>query len=140
MARLLVVDDEENQAKVLAMGLRLEGFDVVSAADAGTARRHLEGGPVDLAIIDLMMPGTNGIELARVIRAEFPATRVILMSAFHLSQRQLERAECGAIGFVPKPYMLDDLVAFVNAKLACGPTSVRVLETSRPPSRARTLS
>ena len=141
MSRVLVVDDEENQAKVLSMGLRLEGFDVVSAVDADGATRHLEGGAVDVAIIDLMMPGTNGIELARQIRARYPATRVILMSAYHLSLRQLERAECGAVGFVPKPYMLDDLVTFVRAKLASGPASVRVLETVQPPNRApRTLS
>lgn len=132
MTRVLVVDDEENQVRVLAMGLRLEGFDVASAGDATDALAELATRPADIAIIDLMMPGTNGIELARMIRRHHPSTRVILTSAYHLSARQLERADCGAVGFVPKPYMLGELVAFVRAKLASNRSSLRLLEAAAP--------
>jgi DNA-binding response OmpR family regulator len=67
-----------------------------------------------------MMPGLNGLELARQIRQSFPAVRVVLSSAYHLSARQVERADCGAIGFVPKPYSLAELCSFLRAKTRAG--------------------
>jgi CheY-like chemotaxis protein len=76
----------------------------------------LERESVDLALIDLMMPGLNGLELARQIRQTFPDVRVVLSSAYHLSARQVERADCGAIGFVPKPYKLSELADFLHSK------------------------
>jgi DNA-binding response OmpR family regulator len=115
--RVLVVDDEANHARVMAIGLRIEGFEVETAADAESALRVMAGGSFDLAIVDLMMPGTNGIQLARMIRERFPCTRVVLMSAYHLSERQLVRADCGAVGFVPKPFDLTELARFLRDKL-----------------------
>jgi DNA-binding response OmpR family regulator len=125
MARVLIVDDEENQRRTLSIGLRLEGFDVMVA---GSAREALdlmrEACPqFDLALVDLMMPGLNGLELARQVRTLYPAVRVVLSSAYHLSARQVERADCGAIGFVPKPYRLAELSSFLRSK-------------SRPPAAA----
>jgi DNA-binding response OmpR family regulator len=117
MARVLVVDDEENQVRVLAIGLRLEGFEVLTARSADTAFDVLAREPVDIAILDLMMPGTNGLELARQVRHHYPKVRVVLTSAYHLSERQLARADCGVVGFVPKPYELAELADFLRAKL-----------------------
>ncbi len=122
MPRVLIVDDEENQRRTLSIGLRLEGFDVVVAGSSQDALRALaasgspQGGGIDLALIDLMMPGLNGLELARQMRRLFPHVRVVLSSAYHLSARQVERADCGAIGFVPKPYRLTELCSFLRAK------------------------
>lgn len=117
MSRVLVVDDEENQVRVLAIGLRLEGFEVLTARSADTAFDVLAREPVDIAILDLMMPGTNGLELARQVRHHYPKVRVVLTSAYHLSERQLARADCGVVGFVPKPYELAELAEFLRAKL-----------------------
>jgi DNA-binding response OmpR family regulator len=116
--RVLIVDDEENQRRTLSIGLRLEGFDVLVAGSSQDALKTLASAapPVDLAMIDLMMPGLNGLELARQIRQLFPAVRVVLSSAYHLSARQVERADCGAVGFVPKPYRLAELCSFLRAK------------------------
>jgi DNA-binding response OmpR family regulator len=117
MPRVLIVDDEENQRRTLAIGLKLDGFDTVVAASAADAMRVLATPPaVELALIDLMMPGLNGLELARQIRRSFPHVRVVLSSAYHLSARQVERADCGAVGFVPKPYKLAELCTFLRAK------------------------
>lgn len=118
MARVLIVDDEENQRRTLSIGLRLEGFDVVVAGSSAEALQVLASASpqVDLALIDLMMPGINGLELARQMRSLFPTVRVVLSSAYHLSARQVERADCGAIGFVPKPYRLAELSSFLRSK------------------------
>ena len=116
--RILVVDDEANHARVMAIGLRSEGFDVETASNADGALAVLSTGPFDLAIVDLMMPGTNGIQLARLVRDQHPQLRVVLTSAYHLSEPQLSRADCGAVGFVPKPFDLTALARFLKAKLS----------------------
>jgi CheY-like chemotaxis protein len=117
MVRVLIVDDEENQRRTLSIGLKLDGFDVYTAASATEAIRVLGSSPpIDVALIDLMMPGLNGLDLARQIRRMFPQVRVVLSSAYHLSGRQVERADCGAVGFVPKPYQLAELCSFLRAK------------------------
>lgn len=120
-ARILIVDDEENQRKSLAIGLRLEGYRVYEAADGESALAVLALEPVDLAIVDLMMPGINGLDLARRMRFRHPEVRVVLTSAYHLSERQLQRAEIRVLGFVPKPFEMEDLVGFLRAKLPVVP-------------------
>ncbi|HWL89292.1 MAG TPA: response regulator [Polyangiaceae bacterium] len=124
-AKVLVVDDEVNQGRALALGLKLEGFEVTTALDAEGALASLAQSPADIAIVDLMLPGINGIELSRRLTQLYPKMRVILTSAYHLSERQLVRADCGVVGFVPKPYRLDELAAFLRAKLGQGPESSR---------------
>lgn len=118
MVRVLIVDDEENQRKVLGIGLKLEGFDVVAAASGDDALRLLATQKVDVALVDLMIPGMNGLEVSRQIVRLHPNVRVWLASAYHLSARQMERADCGAAGFIPKPYKLADLCSVLRAKPA----------------------
>jgi CheY-like chemotaxis protein len=114
--RILVVDDDTNHLKLLASGLRLEGFEVAAAAGAEEALGHLGNGPFDVAILDVMMPGTSGLDLARRMSRDFPDVRTVLMSAYHLSERQLRLSACGAVGFIPKPYRLDELAAYLREK------------------------
>lgn len=118
LPKILIVDDEENHRKTLAIGLRLEGFEVFDARDGERALEWLEHHEADLAIIDLMMPGINGLDLVRRVRMRHPDVRLVLTSAYHLSERQLERASVGPIAFVPKPYSMDDLAGFLRTKLA----------------------
>jgi DNA-binding response OmpR family regulator len=106
----------------MAIGLRLEGFEAETAGDAEIALARLAAEPFDVAVVDLMLPGTNGIQLARLIRQQHPRTRVVLTSAYHLSERQLLNADCGAVGFVPKPFDLADLARFLRAKCSGAPT------------------
>lgn len=128
MTTILLVDAPEGDAAVLASALRVEGFQVVVASSGADAMSALAAQPVNLAIVDLMLRtdgGTHGLELAREIRGASPATRVLLTSAYHLSERQLERADCGVSGFIPKPYDLTEVVAFVRAKVSGPPSSRR---------------
>jgi len=115
--RLLIVDDELNHRKALAIGLRLEGYTVLEAEDGEAALRVLAREPVDLAIVDLMMPGINGLDLSRRMRFRHPGVQIVLTSAYHLSERQLERAEIRVTGFVPKPFEMDELFVYLRRKL-----------------------
>jgi DNA-binding response OmpR family regulator len=118
LPRVLVVEEQANQARVMAIGLRIEGFDVETASSSVEALELLGARAFDIAIVDLMLPGTNGIQLARLVRDRHPGTRVVLTSAYHVSERQLARADCGASGFVPKPLDLGELAQFLRSKVA----------------------
>jgi two-component system, OmpR family, KDP operon response regulator KdpE len=120
---VLVVDNDSNELKALIIGLKLEGFAVSGAASSAAALEALAGSSFDVALIDLMIPETNGLQLSRAIRAAFPHVTTILMSAYHLSLAQLIRADTGAVGFVPKPFRFDDLVQFVHAKASRMPSA-----------------
>lgn len=100
---VLFVGGETDFGKASHRTLCLEGFDVTTAEGADAALRVLSQKTIHVALVDLMMPGTNGIELARVIHERYPEIRVLITSAYHLSERQLSRTHCGAVGFLPKP-------------------------------------
>jgi len=123
---ILLVDTPDGDATLLASALRVEGFHVVLAPSAREAREALARAPAIVAIIDLMLRADagNALELARELKEAHPAMRVLLTSTYHLSERQLERADCGVSGFIPKPYDLVEVVSFIRAK-ASGPPSAR---------------
>jgi DNA-binding response OmpR family regulator len=117
LPRVLLVEEQANHARVTAIGLRIEGFEVETASGSLEALELLGAHPFDLAVVDLMLPGINGIQLARLARDRHPGIRVILTSAYHVSERQLARADCGAAGFVPKPLDLGELARFLRSKI-----------------------
>jgi DNA-binding response OmpR family regulator len=126
---ILLVDALDGDASLLASALRVEGFHVLRATSAAEALTALESTPVALTLVDLMLRtdnGANGLELAREIKNEHPAMRVLLTSAYYLSERQLERADCGVSGFIPKPYDVVEVVNFIQAKVAGPPSSRRL--------------
>jgi DNA-binding response OmpR family regulator len=136
MATILIIDTPEGDASVLASALRVEGFEVVVVPSASAARKVLAEGTVALTVVDLMLRTEgekHGLELARELRTGHPGMRVLLTSAYHLSERQLERADCGVSGFIPKPYEVDEVVAFIVAKVS-GPPSSRRVWHAEPPS------
>src|SRR5205085_3563947 len=90
------------------------------------ARLVLANGPPALTVVDLMLRGTHGLELARELKSSHPTMRVLLTSAYHLSERQLERADCGVSGFIPKPYDVAEVVEFIRNKLSGPPSSRRM--------------
>ncbi len=118
MPSVLIVDHESAERRSLALVLGLEGFQVDIAESEVSANEQLAGqAGYDVVLVDLMIPGLNGLSLARSIRQMYPRSRIVLTSAYPLSQRQLERADCGAIGFVPKPYELDEVSRYLRSKI-----------------------
>ncbi|HEY8077696.1 MAG TPA: response regulator [Labilithrix sp.] len=137
MQTILLVDAPEGDSAVLASALRVEGFAVVHATSAAAAREVVASADVAVALIDLMMRGgegtPNGLELARELKTQQPAMRVLLTSAYHLSERQLERVDCGVSGFIPKPYDVAEVVSFIRQKASGPPSSRRLWHAEAPP-------
>jgi DNA-binding NtrC family response regulator len=115
LRRVLIVDDEPNVRRTLAMAFRLSGFEVEEASGSDAAMKALQAGAFDAALVDLMLPEVNGLDLARWMRSFCPTLRVILMSGYHLSERQIERADAGIAGFLAKPFRVDDAVRACEA-------------------------
>lgn len=114
---ILVVDDDPNELKSLVIGFGLENINAEGADTGSVALRMLGEKQYDVALIDLMMPDMNGLQLARVVRSVYSSVTTVLMSAYHLSPMQLARANAGVAGFVPKPFRFDVLVKFILSKV-----------------------
>lgn len=129
MMTILLIDTADSDASLLASALRVEGFEVVTAKTAAQARDILAANSIALSIVDLMLragENTSGLDFTRELRTRYPAMRVLLTSSYYLSERQLERADCGVSGFIPKPYDLREVVDFVRNKLSGPPSSRRL--------------
>ncbi len=132
MSSLLLVDPVEPEAARLLDGLRAEGIRALHARTTEGARELLCDSTVDVALIDVLSPSETGtmtaLCLAREIKGRYPHVRVILTSARHfLSERQLERADCGISGFLAKPYDIAEVVRLLRANVADCPASSRRL-------------
>ena len=114
--RILIVDDEEPLRKMFADYLS-ESFACVTAASADEALAHLAAGPYGLVITDVMMPGRNGVELLRDIKARYPDTAVIMISGVDRLQRVRDALRVGAYDYLIKPCDLDVLQMSVERAL-----------------------
>jgi CheY-like chemotaxis protein len=120
MARILVIDDNEDMRGMLAMTLQYEGFDVVSAANGTRALEELARAPADLIVTDLFMPDKDGIETIEEIRRKYPRTKIIAMSGWQSVQGPdyLDVARVmGAVGTLRKPFDPAQLIAIVRKVL-----------------------
>ncbi len=119
MKRILVVDDEIGALTLIGIMLERGGFGVLKAKDANAALAVLEKETPDLIILDVMMPGMDGIELCRVIRgrAETGTTPVLILSARGDAESVMRGMDAGANDYLPKPILHHDLVAKVRKML-----------------------
>ncbi len=115
----LVVDDDQEVLDFLEVLLSVEGISTLRAEGAEEALRHLSAGGIGLALVDIAMPGVDGLELCRRIKAA-PATHglpVVVLSARPGQVAESEAMAAGADHFLHKPFDNDELVKLVRAKL-----------------------
>ncbi|HEY4243236.1 MAG TPA: sigma-54 dependent transcriptional regulator [Kofleriaceae bacterium] len=112
--RILVVDDEVNARSALAELLRDEGYEVETAADAFKALGKAESFAPDIVLTDLKMPGMDGIELVKRLRAEEGAPGVIVMTAFGAVQTAVDAMRSGAADYLMKPVDFDELLVVMD--------------------------
>jgi DNA-binding response OmpR family regulator len=119
---ILVVDDETGALTLIGIMLEHGGFSVLKARNAGEALGQLDQTTPDLIILDVMMPGMDGIELCRVIRGreETTKTPILILSARGDAESIIKGMEAGANDYLPKPILHHDLVTRVRSILGQG--------------------
>ena len=119
---LLIVDDDERIRGLLRKFLARNGFLVSIARDAAHARRILSGLEFDLIVMDVMMPGEDGVALTRSLRETEIATPVLLLTAKGDTDDRISGLEAGADDYLPKPFEPKELLLRINAILRRMPT------------------
>jgi two-component system response regulator AtoC len=108
--RILVVDDEKNIRDSIVRYLKLEEIEGISAENGLSAKRLLETEPFDAAVVDLRMPGMDGLELLHWLQDERPLIPVIMISAFGEISDAVEAMKSGAKDYIVKPFDPEELV------------------------------
>ena len=136
MKRLLVIDDEAFVRNAIKRVLECATVTVDVVADADAALAHLQSQPADLVIVDVIVPGTDGVQLIRKLRAKYPAVRIVAMSGggnFELSAYRPEAistraylcaaTEAGADSTLAKPFETAELQSVITELLDEHPAS-----------------
>jgi len=114
---LMVVDDEPELRTLLVEYFSRHGFEVRPAEDAAAARALVARGAPALAILDVNMPGENGLSLARWLREVQPAMGLVMLTTVGESVDRIVGLELGADDYIPKPFEMRELLARVRAVL-----------------------
>lgn len=137
MARLLVADDDRAIRESLVRAFELEGHSVVAVADGAAALAAAKEAAVDALVLDLMMPGVDGLTVCRVLRAENDRTPILMLTARTETSDRVAGLDAGADDYLAKPFALDELLARLRALLrrgrpdpASGGTQARPLEVA----------
>ena len=125
--RILVVEDEPVAATVLARGLREHAYAVDVAPDADAALEQVGANDYDLLILDVLLPGRDGLDLCRQIRAEGNAAPVLMLTARGGLDERIEGLDAGADDYLAKPYHFKELLARVRALLRRAPALASVI-------------
>ena len=131
--RVLVCDDEPQILRALRVVLREAGFDAVPAATAEEALDRAAVRPPDAAIVDLVLPDGDGVEVTRRLR-EWSEMPIIVLSARNTLTTAVRATEAGAYDYLPKPFDLDTLTRTVAAALARGGRSGETQASDDDPS------
>ncbi len=116
-AGLLMVDDEPELRMLLAEYFQRHGYGVHTAADAAEARQHFASAPPAVAVLDVHMPGEDGLSLARWIREHHPRTGILMLTTAADTMDRVIGLEIGADDYLPKPFELRELLARVKSLL-----------------------
>ena len=118
--RILVIEDDVPLASVLECGLSLAGYEVITAADGLAGGATWQGGGFAAVVLDVMLPGLDGIELCRRMRGIGDATPVVLLTARDDDELRTRGLAAGASAYVTKPFRYLELVTLIG-ELASGP-------------------
>jgi two-component system response regulator MprA len=114
---LLVVDDDAAVREALAVVLALDGFEVTTAEDGRQAIRTLHSERPDAVVLDILMPGLDGLEVCRRIRAAGDRTPVLMLTARAEVSERVAGLEAGADDYLVKPFAREELIARLRALL-----------------------
>lgn len=116
MRRILIVEDEEKLARFIELELKYEGYEVDKAYNGRDGLEFAKTRPYDLILLDIMLPGLNGIEVLRRIR-QFSSVPVILLTARDGVVDKVTGLDGGADDYITKPFAIEELLARIRAAL-----------------------
>ena len=126
---ILIVDDETLTLRTMGRALQAEGYEVLTASSGEEALKIVGEEKPDLALLDVVLPGINGIEVLRQARKLSPAMIVVMMSAYHVVDRAVEAMKLGAYDYLIKPFHIADMVATIQRATEMLALRVRVRDT-----------
>jgi two-component system response regulator MtrA len=126
-SRILVVDDDQAIAEMVGIVLRGKGFEVITTVDGASALEAFDRVGPDLVLLDLMLPGMDGIEVCRRLRRQ-SGVPIIMLTARSDTADVVEGLEAGADDYLTKPFDTDELVARIKARVrrTTAPTTERL--------------
>ena len=134
MMRILIVEDEKNIANGLRFNLEAEGFDVRVAETGEQGLDELGASKFDAVVLDVMLPGMDGFEVARSLRSKENYTPILMLTARGRPEDVLQGFEAGTDDYLPKPFDLDIFLARLNGLLRRSGWSRKNSEPSRKES------
>ena len=117
MTKILLVEDEEKLARFVELELKHEGYAVDKAFDGRAGLEMAEGGGYDLLLLDIMLPGLNGLEVLRRLRKAGNSMPVIMLTARDAVMDKVTGLDMGADDYVTKPFSIEELLARIRASL-----------------------
>jgi two-component system, OmpR family, copper resistance phosphate regulon response regulator CusR len=118
MKLILIIEDEQHVAAFISKGLKEECYDVLVAYDGQTGLALLAQNQVDLIILDIILPGMNGLDICRTIRSEGHSTiPVIMLTALGTTDNVVKGLDMGADDYLTKPFKFKELLARIRALL-----------------------
>ena len=116
MERILIIEDEEKIARFVELELEFEGYQVEKAFDGREGLALAKAHPFDLILLDIMLPGLNGLEVLRRLR-QFSSVPVILLTARDTVVDKVTGLDSGADDYITKPFAIEELLARIRAVL-----------------------
>jgi two-component system, OmpR family, response regulator MprA len=113
--RVLVVEDDAHVREAVARALRMEGYDVHTSVDGNDGLLRVEELAPDVIVLDVLMPGTDGLAVCRILRDRQNATPVLMLTARHEVSDRVAGLDAGADDYLVKPFALDELLARLRA-------------------------
>ena len=129
MKRLLIVEDDADIGEMLDINLRDEGYSIDLATDGVTGLNRLKAQPYDLLVLDLMLPGLDGLEICRQVRQMPHYQPIIMISAKSSETQRVLGLELGADDYLSKPFSIPELVARIRALFRRIDALQRLLQT-----------
>ncbi len=116
--KILVVDDEDTVCRSIKKALQREDYDIDVALSGEDGLKMQQQKDYDVIIVDLMMPGLNGMDLLKALKAISPAVQVVMITGYPTMKNTLQAMQIGAFDFLPKPFLPYDLRNLVTRALA----------------------
>lgn len=141
--RILIAEDERDLNAILTKKLTKEGYGVDCCYDGEEALAYLDGAEYDAVVLDIMMPGRNGLEVLARLRARGKLTPVIFLTARDAIEDRIKGLDAGANDYLIKPFSLDELLARIRAmtrKADNSPTNIYTLRDLVVDCNARMVS